>query len=79
MIWENRSITPLVPKSGEQEDQMDPIAEVAINDSTVSIRFGKYAATLSFSFNLIDLKKTINLSTFLFNSFQVLFFLIQLS
>ena len=40
------------------------MADVAINDSTVSIKFGKYAAILSFSFILIDLKKVINLYTF---------------
>ena len=37
------------------------MADVAINDSTVSIIFGKYAATLSFSLTLIDLKKVINI------------------
>ena len=36
-IWENLSTTPFVPKSGEQDDQIAPTAEVAIKLSTVSI------------------------------------------
>ena len=63
-----------MPKSGEQEDQIAPIADVAINDSTVSIKLGKYAAILSFFFILIEFKKVINLFTFIFSSFQVLIF-----
>ena len=55
-IWENLSTTPFIPKSGEQEDQIEPMADVAINDSTVSIKFGKYAAILSFSLTLINFK-----------------------
>ena len=47
----------MAPKSGEQEDQIAPIADVARNDSTVSIKFGKYAAILSFSLIFIELKK----------------------
>ena len=51
------------------------MADVAINDSTVSIKLGKYAAILSFFFNLIDKKKFIILHTFVFNSLQDLTFL----
>ena len=40
LIWENLSITPFTPKSGEQEDHMAPIAEVEIKTSTVSMVFG---------------------------------------
>ena len=55
------------------------MADVAINDSTVSIKFGKYATTLSFSLTLIDLKKVSNLCTFLFSSLHVLIFLVPFS
>ena len=55
------------------------MADVAINASTVSIKFGKYATTLSFSLTLIDLKKVINLCTFLFSSLHVLIFLVPFS
>ena len=41
LICEKRSITPLIPKSGEHEDQIAPKEEVARNASTVSIKFGK--------------------------------------
>ena len=49
LIWENLSITPCIPKSGEHDDQIAPIALVAIKHSTVSIWFAVYAAILSFS------------------------------
>ena len=38
----NLSITPFTPKSGEHDDQIAPIDEVAIKLSTVSIIFGKF-------------------------------------
>ena len=56
LIWENLSITPCVPKSGEQEDHIAPIVLVAIKHSTVSIWFAVYAAILSFSLILLSLK-----------------------
>ena len=37
LIWENLSITPCVPKSGEHDDHIAPIALVAKKLSTVSI------------------------------------------
>ena len=40
-IWENRSITPFVPKSGEHDDQIAPIADEAKKASTVSIQLGR--------------------------------------
>ena len=46
-ICENRSITPAVPKSGEQEDHTAPRTAVLIYAITVSGILGKYAATLS--------------------------------
>ena len=69
-IWENLSITPCVPKSGEQEDQIAPIALVAIKLSTVSIWFAVYAAILSLSLILLSLKNFTNFKVLLFNSFQ---------
>ena len=47
------------PKSGEQEDHIIPFLEVAKKEITVSIEFGTYAATLSFSlsFNFLSKKK----------------------
>ena len=57
LICENLSTTPLIPKSGEQEDQMAPIEVVAIKASTASIVLGKYAAILSFFFIFLSLKK----------------------
>ena len=68
-------MTPFDPKSGEQDDQIEPMADVAMNDSTVSIKLGRYAAILSFFFTLIDKKKLTILFTFVFNSFQDLTFL----
>ena len=47
LICENRSITPVVPKSGEQEDHIAPRTDVLIYAITVSGKFGKYAATRS--------------------------------
>ena len=67
MIWENLSITPCVPKSGEQEDHIAPIVLVAIKHSTVSIWFAVYAAILSFSLILLSLKNLTNLKVLLFN------------
>ena len=49
LIWENLSINPWVPKSGEHEDHIAPIVDAAKKHSTVSIWFGVYAAILSFS------------------------------
>ena len=63
-------MTPCVPKSGEHEDHMAPIALVAIKLSTVSIWFAVYAAILSFSLILFSLKKLTNFKLLLFNSFQ---------
>ena len=63
-------MTPCVPKSGEQDDQMAPIALVAKKLSTVSIWFTVYAAILSFSLILFFLKELINFRVLLFNSFQ---------
>ena len=71
-IWEKRSITPFTPKSGEHEDQIAPTDVVAIKLSTVSIRFGIYATTLSFLLSLILWKKLFNLFTLLFKFFQFL-------
>ena len=70
LIWENLSITPCIPQSGEQDDQIPPIALVAKKLSTVSIWFTVYAAILSFSFILFSLKKLISFKVLLFNSFQ---------
>ena len=70
MIWENLSITLCVPKSGEHDDQIAPIALVAKKLSTVSIWFTVYAAILSFSFILFSLKKLISFKVLFFNSFQ---------
>ena len=60
-IWENLSIKPSVPKSGEQEDHIAPIDEDAKKHSTVSIWFDIYAAILSFLEILFFLKKWISL------------------
>ena len=70
LIWENLSITPCVPKSGEHDDHIAPIALVAKKPSTVSIWFTVYAAILSFSFILFSFKKLINFKVLLFNSFH---------
>ena len=45
---ENLSITPFIPKSGEQDDQIDPIATVPKKETLLFQRiFGIYAAILS--------------------------------
>ena len=41
LICENLSITPAVPKSGEHEDHIPPIAAVLIYAITVSVIFGR--------------------------------------
>ena len=72
LICKNLSFTPSIPKSGEHDDQIAPRDAVAINVSTVWIKFGKYAATLSFFFIFSFLKKFAILATFIFNSFHFL-------
>ena len=69
-IWENLSITPCVPKSGEHDDHIAPNALAAKKHSTVSIWLIVYAAILSFSLILFSLKKLIIFKVSLFNSFQ---------
>ena len=68
-------MAPFAPKSGEQDDQIPPIAEVATKYSTVSIKLGKYAATLSPFLIFIFSKKLKIFLTFLFNSLHDLIFL----
>ena len=70
LIWENLSITPCVPKSGEHDDQIPPIALVAKKLSTVSIWFTVYAAILSFFLILFSLKKLISFKVLIFNCLQ---------
>ena len=43
LIWENLSITPWVPKSGEHDDHIAPIALVAIKPSTVNLELFFYS------------------------------------
>ena len=57
-------MTPLTPKSGEQEDHIAPRDAVAKKLSTVSGIFGKYAATLIFFLISFFFKNSINLLTF---------------
>ncbi len=46
-IWPKRSSTPLMPKSGEQEDQTAPMLVAASMPMTASGRLGMNPATRS--------------------------------
>ena len=55
-IWENLSIAPLTPKSGEQDDHIAPIEFTAKNAMSVSALFTETAAIRSPFLTPIDLK-----------------------
>ena len=67
---EKLSITPVVPKSGEQEDHTAPRTEVLIYAITVSGIFGKYAATRSPFFIQLDFIQFETWVTFKFKLFK---------
>ena len=70
LICENLSTTPLIPKSGEHDDHIDPIATVPKKASTVSGIFVIYAATRSLDFIFNFFKNEDMFFTLLFKFFQ---------